>query len=79
VTYTAPATACSVLIQAFSVSDNSKSASDQLSIAPMSTFTFTPSNLQIVQGMVNMPFGTNITYNNALSGGTQPYQFSYSG
>lgn len=79
VTYTAPATACSVLIQAFSVSDNMKSASDQLNIAPMSTLTFNTSNLQIVQGMVNMPFGTNVTYNNALSGGAQPYSFSYTG
>jgi hypothetical protein len=48
------------------------------------TYTIKPliistSDLQISQGMATMPYGTNVTWNDAVSGGTMPYSFSYTG
>jgi len=50
-----------------------------ISVNAVSTIVISASNLEIPQGMVTMPYGTNFDNNNAVSGGTQPYTYSFSG
>jgi len=58
-----------------------KTASNSFSVyvQPVSTIVINTGNMQIDQGMATMPYTGSVSNNNAISGGNQPYSFSYTG
>ncbi|MGA3127861.1 MAG: putative Ig domain-containing protein [Candidatus Korobacteraceae bacterium] len=48
-------------------------------VQPVSTIVISANDLEIDQGMATMPYTGSVSNNNAISGGNQPYSFSYTG
>jgi hypothetical protein len=50
-----------------------------IAVNAVSTIVINTDDLEIPQGMATMPYSASVNNNNAISGGTQPYSFSYTG
>jgi hypothetical protein len=76
-----PTAAGTITLNVSVVDGEGKSASQVYTVGvnPVSTIVITTSNLEIPQGMATMPYGTNFNNNNAVSGGSQPYSYSFTG
>jgi hypothetical protein len=66
-------------IKAIAVATGYSQSALQTATYTIKPLTISTGDLQIPQGMATMPYGMNVTWNDAVSGGTTPYSFSYTG